>query len=240
MMSEEVFTRFSFESRKKTFASFTDSQRLYSDDHNPVIYNQSDDGRQIKFQVLDFPQRRWYEFSVPRDPSLPWPSSQPLSEAEQMDYTNKFTQCIQNYNGFDTFTFNPDGSIKPEFKGSIGIPLLKQPILISSTFPIAQFLDITEKRYLYSDVDTCIWKGERCIYKQLQFDSMIDTLFREIKSREMFMRYFGEKDLSSLLSRGINPILAIVIDGNPLLFYGILFALTGESLDRLSGQQITI
>jgi hypothetical protein len=230
----------SFESTAKTLAPFKDSQRIYSNDHIPVIYGQSDNRRQIKFQVLDFPQRRWYEFNMPRDLSLPWPSLQLLSEADETDYTNKFTQCIQNHKDYDTFTFNVDGSITYEFKGSIGISLSKQPILINSTFPIAQFVDIMEKRYLCRAIDTSTWKGVHCVYKQLQFDSVIDTVFREIESRETFMRYFGEKDPSSLSSRGINPILAIVVDGNPPLFYGILFALAGESLDRLSGRQITI
>jgi hypothetical protein len=240
MASEAVVTRFSRGNTTKTFASFNDSQRIYSDEHNLCTYSQNDNGRRIKFQVLDVPQRRWYEFNIPRDPSLPWPSLESLFEADETEWTNKFLQCIQNHKDYDTFTFNADNSITYEFKGSVGIPLRKQPILISSTFPIAQFPDITEKRYLYRAVDTCIWEGVRCVYKQLQFDSMIDTLDREIKTRETFMRYFGEKDPSSLSSRGINPILAIVVDGQPPLFYGILFALAGESLDRVSGQQITI
>jgi hypothetical protein len=175
MPSEEVFTRFSFGSTAKTFAPFNDSQRLYSDDHDPVIYSQNDDGYRIQCQVLDVLQRRWYEFNIPRDPSRPWPSSQSLSEVDETEWRIKFTQFIQNRKDYNTVTFNADGNITYEFKASIGIPLRKQPILISSTFPIVQFVDITEKIYLYRAVDTCIWKGMHCIYKQLQFGSMIDT-----------------------------------------------------------------
>jgi hypothetical protein len=240
MTNKAVLTQFSIQSTAKTFAPFNDSRRLYSDDHNLVIYNHSAGGHGRTFQVLDVPQRRWYEFNIPLPTSSPWPPP-PLSEAEEVKLENRFTQCIQNQKDiYNTITLHADGEATYEFKASIGLPLRKQPILNSSAFPTAQFTDITEKRYLYRAVDTCIWKGMRCIYKQLQVDSMIDTLLREITSREKLMRHFGEKDPSLLSNHGINPILAIVVDGNPPLLYGILLAFAGVSVDKLSGRQITI
>jgi len=63
---------------------------------------------------------------------------------------------------------------------------------------------------------------------------MIGTLCRELESRETLMHHFGKTDPSSFSTRGTHPILAIVVNGNPHLFYGILFALGGKSLDKFS------
>lgn len=108
--------------------------------------------------------------------------------------------------------FNINNVVTYEFKESVGIPLRKQPIVLSSTFfPLAQYVNVTEKRYLYRAVDTCLWNGVRCIYKQLQFDSMMATLNREIETRETLLHYFGfgakgtEPSPSLLSDRGINP-----------------------------------
>ena len=69
---------------------------------------------------------------------------------------------------------------------------------------------------------------------------MINALLHEISSREKLMHHFGMKSPSLLSSLGINPILAIVVDGNPFSLYGILLVFAGVSVDKLSGRQITI
>lgn len=249
MTTEQVYTRFSFDrTAARTFLPFNDCRRVYSDEHDLDIISLSDDGRRLKFEVLDVPQRRWYEFIIPRDPSRPWPPTQCLSDDEEVALREKFAECIQHRQTgcYNTVIFDAAGNIVTyEFKESVGIPLRKQPIVLSSTFfPLAQYVDVTEKRYLYRAVDTCLWNGVRCIYKQLQFDSMMNTLHREIETRETLLHYFsfgemgtGTDPSPSLLSdRGINPILAIVVDGDdPPLFYGILFAHAGTSLDKFTG-----
>jgi hypothetical protein len=246
MATEQVYTRFSFDrTAARTFPPFNDCRRVYSDEHDLDIISLSDNGRRLTFQVLDVPQRRWYEFNIPRDPSRPWPpSSLCLSDAEEAALRQKFAECIQQTGCYNTVIFDADGNVVTyEFKESVGIPLRKQPIVLSSTFfPLAQYVDVTEKRYLYRAVDTCLWNGVRCIYKQLQFDSMMDTLHREIETRETLLHYFGfdetgtEPSPSLLSDRGINPILAIVVDGGDrALFYGILFAHAGTSLDKFTG-----
>jgi hypothetical protein len=240
MANEEVFTTFLPQSKAKNFAPFYDSQRVYSNEHNLIIYGHSAGGHGRTFQVLDVPQRRWYEFNIPSTPSSLWPPPS-LSEAEEKELGNRFTQHVQNQQDiFNTITLNARGDATYEIKPSVGLPLRKQPILCSSTFPTAKFVEVTEKTYLHHAVDMCTWNGARCIYKQLRFDSMIETLLREISSREKLMHYFGETDPSLLSRHGINPILAIVVDGNPPLLHGILLAFAGLSLDKLSGRQITI
>lgn len=236
-IASKQVTRFSF-ARSRTFSVFPDNQRLYSDDHYLDIISMADDGRRLEFQVLDVPQRRWYEFNIPRDPSRPW---QWLSETEETELRDMFTRSIRHQpQAYNSVRFDEDGNITYEFKqGPMGIPLRNQPILISSTFPIAQYVDITQKRYLCHAVDTCVWNGVPCTYKQIQFDPMVGTLCREIESRETLMHHFGVTDPLALSNRGINPILAIVVNGNPPLFCGILFAPAGTSLDKFS-EKMTI
>lgn len=237
MTGMQPFTAFRPQSEYKRFAPFCDSQRVYSNDHHFVVYGHSAGGLGDMFQVLDIPQRRWYEFHLPLSE---WPPLS-LSEAEEEALVNKFTQHVRTRKDiFNVLTFNADGSDSYELKESVGLPLRKQPIICNSPFPTTKLVDVKEKRYLRLGVDICTWNGSRCIYKQLQFDSMIEPLLREIRSRETLMQYFNEKAPSFLSKHGINPILALVVDGNPPLLFGILLAFAGSSLDKLAGHQITI
>ena len=240
MANNQVFTSFSYQSTARNYFPFYDSQRIYSDEHKLLIYGHSAGGHGRTFQVLDVPQRRWYEVNIPLSPSSPWPPPL-LSEEEEEELENRFTQHILNQNGmFNVITFDDNGKVMYEIKSCVGLPLRKQPILSSSAFPTTKLEDVKEKKYLHRAVDTCTWNGVHCIYKQLEFDSMVQTLLREISSREKLMHYFNEADPYLLARHGITPILAIVVDGNPPLLHGILLAFAGLSLDKLLGRQVTI
>lgn len=130
MANKEAFTTFSPQSTAKNFAPFYDSQRVYSDEHNLIIYGHSAGGHGRTFQLLDVPQRRWYEVNIPLTPSSLWPPPS-LSEAEEQELENRFTEHVQNQKDiFNTITFNADGNATYEIKASIGLPLRKQQIYV--------------------------------------------------------------------------------------------------------------
>ena len=131
------------------------------------------------FQILDLPQRRWYEVNIS---SSTWPTP-PLSEEDELRAEDLLAEHIaKQLKPFNTINFDQAGKAAYEIKQSIGVPLHKQPIVSNCTFPTANYVDVTEKTYVFRAVDTCVWNGMSCIYKQLEFDSLIPQMQREISS----------------------------------------------------------
>jgi tRNA A-37 threonylcarbamoyl transferase component Bud32 len=112
----------------------------------------------------------------------------------------------------------------------VGRPL-RLPIVASPFLPVANYAEITQKKYLRLSADTCVWNRLNCVYKQLEFDEYIGRLQREISSREKLLHHFGRE--AALSEYGICPILAIVVDGTPPLLCGVLMPHAGLVLDQL-------
>jgi hypothetical protein len=113
-----------------------------------------------------------------------------------------------------------------------------QPIVSTPLLPIVKAGEIKQKKYFFRAVDTCVWNGMRCIFKQLEFDAMIGSMQREISSRERLLHYFGGTDNSLLSKHGVCPVIAIVVVGNSSLLYGILLPWAGINLDKVSDGQL--
>ena len=79
-----------------------------------------------------------------------------------------------------------------------------------------------------------------CIYKQLEFDDLISQMQREISTRESLLRHFNQKDPALLSTLGVSPILAVVVDRDPPLLYGILLANAGFTFESASEGHITV
>ena len=222
------FTKFLPQSKVSTLAPFHDPQRVYFDEHEPTVYSCTTDSEKRSFQLLDLPQRRWYEVNIPT-PTWPPP---PLSEEEQLRVEALTASHIAKQpTPFNTINIDTNNIVTYEIKPSIGIPLRKQPIVSESTFLTADYNDVTEKRYVYRAVDTCIWRGTRCIYKQLEFDDLIPQMEREIQSREALINGLGSTLLPTL---GVAPILAVVVQGDPPLLQGILLPNSGVTFENVS------
>jgi len=89
-------------------------------------------------------------------------------------------------------------------------------------------------------VDTCVWNGISCIYKQLEFDGLIPQMQREISSRESLLCHFNGTDPTLLSTLGVSPILAVVVHGNPALLYGILLPNVGITFESVADSHIAV
>lgn len=230
-----------------TILPFNDPHRVYSDHHQPNIYGCTNDAHTRSFEILDLPQRRWYEVNIPQSwyevniphASSTWPPP-PLSEAEQDAVEELIVQHIaRQRKPFNTINIDRNGNATYEIKPSIGVPLRRQPIIYGCSFPTANYDDITRKKYIDRAVDTCVWKGINCIYKQLEFDGLIPQMQREISLRETILHHFNETNPALLSTFGVSPILAVVVHGNPSLLRGILLSHVGVTFENASEGQIT-
>jgi hypothetical protein len=230
-----------------TIPPFNDSQRVYSDHHQPNIYGCTNDAHTRSFEILDLPQRRWYEVNIPQSwyevniphASSTWPPP-PLSEAEQDAVEALVAQHIaRQRKPFNTINIDRNGNATYEVKQSIGVPLRRQPIVSGCSFPTANYDDITKKKYVDRAVDTCVWKGTTCIYKQLEFDGLIAQMQREISLRETILHHFDGTNPALLSTLGVSPILAVVVHGNPPLLCGILLSHVGVTFENAPEGQIT-
>jgi hypothetical protein len=66
------------------------------------------------------------------------------------------------------------------------------------------------------------------MYKQIDFDEDIKPMLREVSAREQLLSH-------GTLS-GVTPILAVVVNGDPPLLYGLVLPYAGPSLDKMHGQ----
>lgn len=238
MPNNKDLTVFVSQDTAQTIVPFDDSLRVYSDEHELAVYGCASSHRWRSLQLLDLPQRRWYELKVPRTGS--WPP-RPLSREEEDKFKEVVMNQILNHREpFNTITIDENNNATYEIKGSVGKPLRKQPIVSKCSLPTVQWVQVTEKKYLFGAVDACVWNGMECIYKQLEFDEMIEPMKREIRSRETLLHHFRGNYNTLLSNHGICPILAVVVDYNPPLLRGILLSNARISLDNLQNDQISM
>jgi hypothetical protein len=237
MPHNEELTVFISQGTARNIAPFYDPLRVYSDEHELAVYGCASTSRWRSFQLLDIPQRRWYELNVPLTGSWPPP---PLSHEEEKFKEIAMNQILNHRVPFNTITIDENDNATYEIKGSVGKPLRKQPIVSKCFFPTVQCVEVTGKTYLFGAVDACVWNRMECIYKQLEFDEMIEPMKREIRSREALLHHFGGTDNTLLSKHGICPILAVVVACKPPLLLGILLSNAGISLDNLQNNQISV
>lgn len=82
------------------------------------------------------------------------------------------------------------------------------------------------------------WNALYVQYKQIQFDSMIGSMCREIQLRERILQHGRSLGSISTLTQTIAPILGIVVHSNPTLLLGILLPDAGPSLDNIAPNEI--
>ena len=240
MPKNEPHTIFLSQSIATSIAPFNDPQRIYIDEHDPTVYGCTNTFLRRKVQLLDLPQRRWYEVNISLPPAASWPPP-PLLEEEEKRLESMTARLIANNpNPFNTMNVDCDGNVTFETKADVGIPLRKQPIFSQALLPTAKLAEIRAKKFLFRAVDTCVWNGRNCVYKQIEFDAFIDAMQREIWAREILLSYFGGPDPAILSNHGVCPILAIVIDEEPPLLCGILLPYMGVSLDKVPPSRIMI
>ena len=171
-----------------------------------------------------------YILHIPYPPSAPWPPK-PLSSDEEAEYCGIVLDDIHRPNEeFNVIRIDKNNNAIYELNMSIGKALRNLPIVSSSYFPICLVDEIMKKRYLQGALDICEWNGMKCVYKQIEFDPMIEPMKREVEAQESLLNYFYDSDNRRLSELGICPILSVVIDENQL-FRGVILPLAGVSLD---------
>lgn len=182
--------------------------------------------------IFDFPQRRWYQITLPETSSI-WPVP-PLTEKEEKELEKVSGEYIASSHGrFNVIKVDGFGNLSFDFKPSIGRALRNQPIIENGIIPITSLNAITEKKYYHDSVDTCIWRGRKCVYKQIFFDENVQRMKREINTREILLQHFRLTDHEELSKHGICPVLAIVVDGDPPILHGILLPFLGPTFEQL-------
>ena len=207
---------------------FVDSQRIYDNKHLPVLYDCSVRPYSWTSALLyDIPQRRWYEFNI----------SKPIDDEEWIEVTTAHHLELHS-EPFNTINFDSQGNVVYSIKENVGRPIRGLPEYQGQVFQTAHIKDVCDKQYLFRAVDTCVWQGVKCVYKQIEFTENIEAMQREIASREALLEFYGSKDVSALTNHGVSPILAVVVDQEPPLILGILMPYVGKSLDALINKPV--
>ena len=220
-----------------SLSPFNDSQRIYSDEHDLSVYGCTSSPHERSFQILDIPQRRWYEVNIFNVSQSTWPPP-PLSDDEAQNIENLARKYISD--SFNTINIDQDGNVTYDMKPSVGIPLRKQPVVSNCIFPTVDSAEITNKQYFFRAIDTCLWNNTSCFYKQIEFDDMIRHIEREITVREVLVRHFNLSHHSQLSRLGVAPLLAVVVKQQPEVLTGILLPDVGISLARAPAGLIKI
>lgn len=216
------------------YLPFNDPRRKYTDDHLPVLYGCTYDGhnRVRILDTLDFPQRRWYQITLPETSSI-WPVP-PLTEKEEEELEKVAREYIASSQGrFNVIKVDGFGNVSFDLQPSIGKAIYNHPTIEDGIIPITSLNAVTEKKYWHDSIDTCVWEGKNCIYKQILFDENVQRMKREINTRETLLQHFRLTDHEELSKHGICPVLAIVVDGDPPLLHGIILPFLGQTLEQL-------
>ena len=194
----------------------------------PIVYgNLITPSTCISAQVYDIANRRWYEVNVPKD----------IRDEEWIADT---LAChIKNATiPFNVITFDTTGhatySTRPIDTVGRQIPLNLKFRYSGTIFPVIHVEEVLEKRFLDRSIDLCMWNGDTCIFKQIEFEEDIPNLQREILVREEMLRKIGSDPNLDMGQCGISPILAVVVDAETRLTQGIILPYCGESLDRIA------
>lgn len=207
---------------------FVDSQRIYDDRHLPILYDCSTRPYSWTSALLyDIPQRRWYEFNI----------SKPIDDEEWIEVTTAHHLELHP-EPFNTIDFDKEGNVVYSIKENIGRAIRGLPEYQGQVFQTAHIKDICDKQYLFRAVDTCVWQGIKCVYKQIEFTENIEAMQREITSREALLEFYGSTDVSVLANYGVSPIVAVVVDKEPPVILGILMPYVGKSLDTLINKPV--
>jgi hypothetical protein len=164
---------FTHQAEVTTFIPFDDPQRIYSDAHELSLYTCETVPRGFMSRILDIPQHRWYELTV----DLGLSEVRVPTEEEERAFEETVANNIQHHSLFNTIHIDENGEPTYGIKSSIGVPVRGRPIVSKSTFPIAQYIDITAKSYFFRSVDKCIWNGLEYMYKQIDFDEDISPCY---------------------------------------------------------------
>jgi hypothetical protein len=201
---------------------FIDPQRIYNANHYPVLHDCSVSQNSSTALLYDTPQRRWYQVNV----------SKPIDDRDWFEEV-LFRHLESHREPFNTINIDKTGVVVYSINENVGRPihgLLRYDRLRIPSVPQSE---VHEKSYLYRAVDTCIWRGMKCVYKQIEFSEDITPMEREISTRENLLTRSGLTDVTGLTKHGVLPILAVVVTQNPPLVLGILMPFIGRTFDDL-------
>jgi hypothetical protein len=230
MSNHRVVTTFLLQEDTTTFFPTHDPQRVCPDEHHLDFISYSSNGTRASATYRDPLRRRWYEINTLK--------SSPIKEDFWLEKT-LMHHIVSQSQPFNTVTIDEYGNAIYEIKETIGRSVQGLPIVSGSIFPIVYFHEITQKEYISDFVDTCVWNGINCFYKQIEEDWIIPRIKREISIRETVLHHFGETDNDWLSKHGISPIVIVVGEESHLLC-GIIFPDAGIALDEISDDQITL
>lgn len=201
---------------------FIDPQRIYDDNHYPVLHNCSISRSSSTALLYDTPQRRWYKLNV----------------AKPIDNRDWFEELLYrrleiHHEPFNTINIDKTGTVVCSINDDVGKPIQGLPRYKALRIPSVPLSEVRDKTYLYRAVDTCTWRETKCVYKQIEFSENITEMEREISTRENLLARSGLTDVTEMAKHGVSPILAIVVTQSPPLVLGILMPFIGRTFDDL-------
>jgi hypothetical protein len=173
--------------------------------------------------IFDMRMRRWY--TITADHYEPDPSDPEWQELEDPYWCNVLRQT--GHRGRDDFNHidvnDIDGSLSLSLIPHRGpfLDLHPPPTGPSIDHPHIHYTALEDRQYLEYSVETCTWKGERCIFKQSLMMSQVALLDAEIAMNTTLAH-----------SPHVVHFIAYVVDDDGDL-RGILFPWAGVTIDTL-------
>ena len=219
--------------------------------HEPVVEiygNLITPGVRCSAQAYDLGNRRWYQLNVDRvvtdDDWMSTITAKHISEHYQRNQTQPFWNAINVTSADDKVSFEakPDDRVVRPIRKKLNYGTSPTDKLL-----IIRFDEVKEKTYLSRGADSCTWNGRKCVFKRIEFDVDIESLGREIRTREALIdcmkREVDGQDYESEMERRFNvvPIIAVVQLGNDqpeqqqnTSISGFPMPFTGDSLEIIA------
>ncbi|KAL2015341.1 hypothetical protein VTK56DRAFT_5785 [Thermocarpiscus australiensis] len=216
--------------------------------HDPVVEifsNLITPGVCYSVEAYDLANRRWYRLDIV-DPEVPgddWLSETVATHVRE-HYAAHKQPPPRN-------TINKTSRDSPPTFESRRDDRVSRPITLSLSYgskptdklPTALFDQLENLTYISRSADRCLWRGQDCVSKRIEFDVDIESIEKEISIRERLVDAMGPlpRDIdinAEMINRFlVVPILAVVIGTSkpwkPGTVAGILMPFCGDDLEML-------
>ena len=142
MTNDRVVTTFSLQEENITFFPPIDPHRICTDEHDLTSCTYSRRGTCATATFYHAEQRRWYEINTFKSSPLD------LHEEDFCLEESLMHHIVSHSQPFNTVNIDQYGNTTYEIKAGIGRGVENVPIVSRSIFPIVDYHEIIEKRYL--------------------------------------------------------------------------------------------
>jgi hypothetical protein len=199
--------------------------RIWHDPSVQLCFEGIPPGVSYSAEAYDMPNRRWYRLEIAKItaqsevPESGWVSSTVANHISTSYAVHKIppwwnTIIMTSRDSAATFRNRTDDQVSS--RGN-QCPELTYGTAPTDKLPTTSIEDLEQITFASPSTDRCIWRGQDCAFKRIEFGFDIEGFAEEIRAHETLINVIGPlpegRDLNSEILRRfcVVPILAVVI-----------------------------